>query len=126
MNKKLIPAVLMATIMIAGISALTPIDLAKTVHLTIAGAGSAIGTPGSGSVAGDIDDVQDMVDQLVQTGTCTQLAADADAAFNCITVSRNGILYIVVDTTLNAGTGLKIQVNNVDACINAITILVAE
>jgi len=117
MNKKLNPTVLMATIMIAGISALTPIDLATTAHTTIAGAGSALGTPGSGTVSGDIDDIQNMVDNLVQTGSCEQVVGAVDPDSECIDVSRNGILYIVVDTTLTATTGLKIQVDNVDACL---------
>lgn len=120
MNKKLIPTVLMATIMIAGISAFTPIDLATTVHTTIT---DALGTPGAADIAGDIDDIQDQIDQLVQTGGCTQVVGAVDPLSTCITVSRDGILYIVVDTTTDGTTGLKIQVNTVDACQDvAITI----
>jgi len=116
----------MATIMIAGISALTPIDLATTVHTTIQGAGSALGVPGSGTISGDIDDIQDQIDILVQTGSCSQADTDADADFSCITVGSDGILYIVVDVTTDGGTGLKIQLEGVDACINDITITIAE
>ena len=113
MNKKLIPTVLMATIMIAGISAFSPIDLASTTHTTIT---TALGTPGGTDIADDIDDVQDQIDGLIQTGSCEQVTGATDPNSGCITISRAGILYIVVDVTIDGTTGLKIQVNAGDVC----------
>ena len=123
MNNKLIPTVLMATIMIAGISAFTPVDMASTVHTTIT---DILGVAGGADIADDIDDVQTQIDQLMQLGFCEQVVGAVDPGEECITAARDGILYIQVFTTLDATTGLKVQLNGVDTCLTDVAITVAD
>jgi len=113
MNKKLIPVVLMATIMVAGISVFAPVDMATTVHTTIS---DIYGTPGGTSIATDIDDAADMVDDLVQIGTCEQVDGSTDPDSTCLTVSRNGILYVIMDVTIDGTTGLAIEIDGTPSC----------
>ena len=108
----MIPAILVATIMVAGIFAFMPVEQASTVHDTII---AVLGTPDNVDMEADIDDAQNQVAALIEFGDCSQAASDTDATFTCLTAADSGIAFVTVTTTTDAG-GVRIEVGGTATC----------
>jgi len=123
MNKLTIPAILVATVMVAGIFAFMPVEQASTVHDTIITTLGGSATPvTNNAVNTNLESTQTQIEAIVQTGSGTMVAG-ADVAV--LTVANTGIMYITVDTTADGVTGTVIQVANADVCTD-VAILVAD
>ena len=127
MKKLAIPAILVATVMVAGIFAFMPVEQASTVHTTITGAGGALGTPGNVDIATDLDDAQNQLAALIEFGSCTN-GIGGGASCNMLTVVEDGIAFVTVTTTVNGATspnGVGIEVDATAICTE-ITIVIAD
>ena len=127
MNKLTIPVILVATVMVAGIFAFMPVEQASTVHTTIQGAGSIIGTPGNVDIATDLDDAQNQLAALIEFGSCTN-GVGGGASCTMLTVVEDGIAFVTVTTTTNGATspnGVGIEVDATAICTD-ITIVIAD
>ena len=94
MNKLTIPAILVATVMVAGIFAFMPVEQASTVHL-------------SGTITGVASQI------ILVSGVITPAAGgDATDAIACVKTSTNPfhVLAVNLATTLDANTNLDLAV----------------
>jgi len=109
MNKLTIPAILVATVMVAGIFAFMPVEQASTVHTTAAGQGFKTATVGTADFdAGDIVTLTCTLQTLVYEITVDvtgSLAADNDYDINVDLDGLAGILATDADfiATVHAG-----------------------
>ena len=97
MNKLMIPAILAATVMVAGIFAFMPVEQASTVHTT------------SGLSA------------IVESVTTATTAADQDILITCPTTST-GCHILEVYINESTGTGVGVRIDTIDATINGVAI----
>lgn len=128
MNKKLIPTILAGIIMIAGIFAFSPIDIASTVHTTI-------NTALQGADSDDFTTVKDTVNTHANTATdVTQaqvedIATQVDVSFasgtildtevNLITAPSAGIICIFVEAAAAGSNGnIQLMIDNADSGID--------
>ena len=120
LNKLTMPAILVATVMVAGVFAFMPVQQASTVHTTITGAGGALGTPGNVDISTDLDDAQNQLAALIDFGSCTN-GIGGGASCNMLTVVEDGIAYVNVTTTVNgatSGNGVGIEVDAAAICVD--------
>jgi len=118
------PTILVATVMVAGVFAFMPVEQASTVHTTIIGAGGALGVPGNVDISTDLDDAQNQLAALFEFGSCSQANADGNADFTCLTVGEDGLAFVTVTTTTDAG-GVRIDVDGTGICTDQL-ILIAD
>ena len=92
MNKFLIPTILAATILIAGVFALAPMEKASTVHTTITGQIATISAQ--------------------STLSLNAAGADVDLVADSATVKRGHLCIAVVDTGADWDNTLKYEINS--------------
>jgi len=126
MTKLILPSILALTIIVAGVFAFAPIDQASTVHSTIIN--TALGSPVTGTLASDIDSMQDQLAALIEFGSCSQATSDTNASFTCLTAVGDGLAFVTVTTTTNGASdssGVGISVDGTLTCTEQ-TILIAD
>jgi len=112
MNKLTIPAILAATVLVAGIFAFMPVEQASTVHTTLATSAdntalsTDVGDASAGTIGGSltagIEAVETQIAALVTTGNAAEVAGTtASSTLTPIAAAAagTGIAYITVDVT---------------------------